>query len=80
MEGRPSLRRWDGARVENPQDDERRTGRVEPVATLGARACVLGGPRNPMRDGRSRRKVVEALTRSLTTLEDRGGPADQLLH
>jgi hypothetical protein len=71
MEGRPPLRRRDGAQVESPTGDERRTGRVEPITTLGMCARVLEGPRNLMRVRGRRRKAVYAVTRALETLEDR---------
>lgn len=58
---------------------KRRTGWAEPMTALGERVCVLGGPRNPMRVGRRRRKTVEAVTRTLKTLEGRYDSDDQLL-
>jgi len=78
-EGRPKLRLRDGASVECPRGDERRTGRVEPMPTLDRRARVLEGPRNSTRVRGGRRKAARAATRSLNTLEDRGGPVDRLL-
>jgi len=50
---------------------KRRTGWAEPMSALGGRACVLEGPRNPMRVSRNGRKAVEAATWTLKTLEDR---------
>ncbi len=68
-----------GAFAECPQGAEHRTGWVEPIATLGGRARALEGPCNFTRAGGSRRKAVEAVTRSLNTLEDRFEPCNQLL-
>jgi hypothetical protein len=57
---------------------KRRTGRVQPIRTLGARACVLEGPRNLKRACGSRCKAAEAFTRTLKTLEDRNDFDDRL--
>lgn len=79
MEGRPQLRLGDGALAEYPKGAERRTGRVEPISTLGRCAGVLEGPRNLKRACESRCKAGDAFTRSLKTLEDRNENVDQLL-
>jgi hypothetical protein len=50
-EGRLTPWRQADASAECPQDEERRTGRMEPIPILGCRIRVLEGPHNLMRVG-----------------------------
>ena len=78
MEGRLRRKLEDGAKVESLEGVERRAGGAEPIPALDRRESILEGPRNPMRARGSRRKAVDAFTRSLKSLEDRYDAIDRL--